>query len=175
MDKPKVKSPQGLRYTRGLFFETTLQDKSSVVYTLKDEDHEGYPSLYRLYMDMADTTEFEFSNKYLDGHDHWKKLSETTWFKPYVERWREELRLKLEAIYRARLEQMAADGGKEALAATKTLLEINRKATERKKVGRPPTDTSQDDLTAVRASQGLIEDDYDRLMAPIPTPQKLDA
>jgi hypothetical protein len=71
------------------------------VYTLKSEDHQGFKSLKKLYLDEEDITEYRFANKYLDSYEHWKILLKCTWFKPLVESWREELKLKLQSrLYR---------------------------------------------------------------------------
>src|SRR3990167_1337022 len=89
------KNASGARLTQALFYEETGADKSSVIYTLKDQDHEGFPSLYRLYIEMEDILEYEFANKYLDNWSHWEWLTQAGWFKPYVLRWRKELELKI--------------------------------------------------------------------------------
>lgn len=94
----KFRSPvNNVRFLKQLFFEMTLADKPYVLYTLKDVDHEGYPSLYRLYMETDDPTEYEFANTYLDGWEHWEMLCATEWFKPYVTRWRKELDLRMKS------------------------------------------------------------------------------
>lgn len=90
----KYRNSMGSRYLKGLFFETTTAHGSEI-YTLKDWDHEGLPSLYLLYMSHGDILEYSFAKTYLDGWEHWKMLCECSWFKPYVERWREELELKI--------------------------------------------------------------------------------
>jgi len=90
----KFKNASGARYTRGLFLETT-ENLESALYTLKEYDHQSKPSLKRLYLEGSDTTEWDFANRYLDNYSHWKQLTETSWFKPIVAEWREELRLKL--------------------------------------------------------------------------------
>lgn len=136
IDKEKLKNSQGKRYLRGLFYETTLEDKSTVVYTLKDKDHKGYPSLKRLYLEEEDLSEYNFANKYLDNYEHWLMLVNSLWFKEYLESWREELRLKLEAKYLNKLKEIAEDpeiSKKEAFQATKVLLDRLKK----RSVGRP--------------------------------------
>lgn len=130
------KSSTGGRYTRALFFETTLADKTTVVYTLKDFDHEGYPSLYRLYMEAADPTEYRFAVSHLDGWAHWEELLECTWFKPYVERWRRELDIRLRSEALAKIMAEAQSGSQNSYHANKYLLEGPWKPAEEKKRGR---------------------------------------
>jgi hypothetical protein len=124
MKEPVFRHPTGkARFLRELFFETTTADKTWVLYTLKDREHEGFPSLYLAYMAMEDLTEYEFANKYLEGWEHWVMLTNCAWFKPYVERWRKELDLKIKARYLKGIKQEAASGSRNALGAMKYLLE----------------------------------------------------
>lgn len=111
------------RYLKGLFFETTMADKSTVSYTLKDVDHEGFPSFYRLYMEIDDPTEWEVSQRLVDGWEHWEMLCGCTWFKPYIERWRKEQELRMKSRALAKIKTEAKTGSKEAFGANKYLLE----------------------------------------------------
>lgn len=112
--KEKLKNSMGNRLLRGLFYEQA-DKKETAVYTLKDRDHKGYPSLYRLYMEADDLTEYEFAVKHLDGWQHWKILSNSAWFKPYVKRWREELETRTKGKALARI--IAESGSKSRSAA----------------------------------------------------------
>jgi hypothetical protein len=128
------KTPQGKHYLRGLFYEETLADKSTVSYTLKDDDYAGYPSLRRLYLETNDPTEYEFACKYLAGWKHWEMLSESAWFKPYVTRWRKELDLRLKSKALVKIMEIADKEGKEAFNANKFILSWK---SDTNKVGRP--------------------------------------
>lgn len=140
MDKSKFKNSNGERYTKSLFFETCVGDKSSVLYTLKDEDHLGYVSLYKLFMAEEDLTEYEFANKHLDSWDHWCKLKECSWFQPYLERWREELFLKIQARSLKNIKTLAKGQTRDAFAASKYLLEKGWEPKEKNTKGRPTKD-----------------------------------
>ena len=133
----KFKNDSGAWLLKALFFETTLADKSQVVYTLKDEDHEGYPSLYKLYLDTGDITEYEFASLHLGGWDHWCRLQKCSWFTPYLERWREELRLKLKAKALRGVISEAQSSSRNAFAANKFLVQEGWKEPEKSKRGRP--------------------------------------
>lgn len=141
------------RYTLSLFYELTGSDKSTVVYTLKDKDHKGYPSLKRLYLEEGDTTEYLFSIKYLDGFEHWQMIANAEWFKPFITQWREELRAKKEAEYIRKLEEIAEGSGKDRSSAIKTLLERVRKGKEASKRGRPVHPYQQDIKTSLERSK----------------------
>jgi hypothetical protein len=139
----KYRNNTNSRYTKALFYEMTMSDKSTVLYTLKDEDHKSYPSLYRLYMDLDDLTEYEFANTYLDGWEHWQMLCDCEWFKPFVLRWREELELRTKAAALRAIKQEANEGTKNSYSANKVLLEGGWKKEAGKSVqsrGRPTKD-----------------------------------
>lgn len=108
------KNGSGQLITKNLFLENAYADKSQAIYTLKDEDHtlngKDYPSLYLLYMNLEDQTEYEFANTYLYSWEHWKILQNCTWFIPYITRWREELSLKILRRHLLAIEEKAASG-----------------------------------------------------------------
>lgn len=167
MTHNKFKSSIGSRFLKGLFYETTGAEKSSVLYTLKDEDHLNFPSLYRHYMEMEDLTEWEFANTYLDGWEHWQMLCECSWFQPYVTRWRKELELKIRAATLRSIRETAANSDhKLSFAANKWLTEggwKEKEGTTTSKRGRPKKDTKeQDDILAAEAKL-RIKEDFERL------------
>jgi len=121
----KFRDVHGRRLYKKLFYETTLAGdaKDKVLYTLKDQTHEGFPSLYQLYMAEADPTEYIFSTKYFDSYDHWKTLSSREWFKPIVARWREELDVQIRANALKRIIAESKSSSKNSFMANKYLLE----------------------------------------------------
>lgn len=133
----KFRNASNRRLLKGLFFETLGADKPSCLYTLKDEDHEGYPSLYKLYMLEDDTTEYSFAQKHLDGWDHWVMLTSCGWFEPIVTRWRKELATRRASEAEAKIKQISQSGAKDALTAARYLLERAEKAVHAKNRGRP--------------------------------------
>lgn len=141
VDSP-FKNSIGNYYLRSLFHETKAMGKKGL-YTLKDKDHtyEGiiYKSLYILYMEEGDLTEYFFATKYLDSWVQWQALIERPWFKEHVQRWRTELelRLKAEALQRILLE--AKEGGKNQYNANRFIVEKGYidKTAEPSRRGRP--------------------------------------
>lgn len=164
----KFRNEQNVRYMRGLFFETST-DRSTVVYTLKDQDHEGYPSLYRLYMACDDPTEYTFATTYLDGWDHWERLAKAPWFREYIDRWRKELHLRVRAEALRRLRQEAAEAeNKNAFSANRFLLDGNwhnhepgAKASRR---GRPSHDEIKKAADQIAEDAHRIQSDFDRIL-----------
>lgn len=163
-DFNKFKNSVGRYYLRGLFFEETGSDKSSVLFTLKREDHEGYLSLYRLYMLAADPTEYKFATSALDGWAHWQELTEADWFKPYVQSWREELSTKIQSdAWTAIMAQAKDTTNPNSYHANKYVLEALRSPADAKKRGRPTRHTSKDEITHQRSVLAEIQDDAKRL------------
>lgn len=89
-------------------------DFSSVMYTLKNYDHRGYKSLQRLYLEIADPTEWKFANTYLDGWDHWTKMLESNWFRVHITEWRRQLEIKLKSAAVAQIIKISNDPSNKA-------------------------------------------------------------
>ncbi len=156
------------RLLKGLFYEMVDSDKSTCLYTLKQEDHLGFPSLRRLYLEMEDPTEYNFAKTYLESWDHWEMLLECAWFKPHVALWRKELEVKMKAEALARIKVEATNGGKNVFMASKYLLERGwePKEGQGRTRGRPSKDEikrATDEL--LKASENLDED-FLRVMRP---------
>lgn len=160
----KFTNDVGARLTKGLFFEMTLADKSSVLYTLKSQDHRGFPSLYRLYMEEMDPTEYRFAVRHLESWDHWKQLTACTWFKPHVEGWREELSLKLASEALTRIMQEAQSERKESFAANKYLLEKGwTPKSSSSPVGRPSKEAIKQAARRMVEDNSRLTDDWNRI------------
>lgn len=164
---PSFRNSSNQRLTKSLFFEES-EDKSLVVYTLKDSDHTvgevTYPSLYRLYMEADDLTEYQFAVAHLDGWEHWQMLCSSTWFKPYAKRWREELEVRARSRSLLRLRAVAASSAKEAYLANKFLIERGWVPKEEKSsVGRPSKDAIKKEAEALFQSSKEAETDLARI------------
>lgn len=132
-----VTNSNGTRLLGSLFYDVSTTDRDKAPYTLKDYDWFGKRSLYRLYMEKCDPTEYLFAQEYLSDWTHWMMLCDAEWFKPYVARWREELELKLKAEGLARIIQESKEPGREGHSATKYLLEKGWEKTAGPTKGRP--------------------------------------
>lgn len=149
-----------------IFWElNTEENKKGALYTLKDEEHHGLPSLYQLYMEMEDITEFEFANKYLLNYSHWLELSETSWFKPYVEKFRRDLELKLKARHLNRTKAIAYSNAKESFQALKYLLDKGweKPAQGETKRGRPSKDEIHKEAVRQLEVSRQLDDDFIRI------------
>lgn len=153
------------RLLKGLFFETTMADKTGVKYTLKEEDHLGYPSLSCLYLEMEDPTEYNFATTYLESWSHWEQLLECTWFKPFIEKWRRELDVKLKSKALAVIRDEATGSGRNSFVANKYLLERGWEPKEAPSVrrGRPSKEEIKKAADKLLEDHSLLQDDFNRL------------
>lgn len=98
--KNQFKDKMGRYITQGLFIDFKY-DETFAVYTLEDEDKEYkgclYPSLKKLYLEMEDPTEYQFANKYLYGWDHWLVIKNNKALYEKIEKWQEELEVRIRA------------------------------------------------------------------------------
>jgi len=161
----KFKSIMGHFITKGLFYETTLPDtRSACLFTLKDQDHEGYVSLYRLYMEANDPTEYQFAVSHLDGWEHWEAITACSWFKPYLARWRKELELRMKSKALSRIMSEAKTTSKESFAANKYLLEKGWEPKNTHGRGRPSKEEIKEAARQEAQSAFRLEDDLQRIM-----------
>ena len=100
VDRSKFKDEKGRYITQGLFLEVNY-NADQAVYTFDGEhkEYKGkvYPSLKKLYLDMADVTEYNFAYQYLFDWEHWLRLTHNNLISSHIEKWRAELSLKLRA------------------------------------------------------------------------------
>jgi hypothetical protein len=174
MTKAEWKSSNG-KWLQKTLFEDFRYDSEyysytpNFIYTLKDEDFEGYPSLRRLYLESSDPSEYNFANEHLGGWDHWQTLCGSTWFAPIVDDWRKELSIKLKAEAMAKIRAIANDPlNKNFYTANKYLNEEGWDTeTKRLKQGRRSKEIIQSEarkLTKVDADlKSDITQDYKRL------------
>lgn len=167
-DKTLFKNAMGALFTRGLFLERsyTKNDKSSVIYTLRDEDHpDGYKSLYKLYMETADPTEFVFANTYLDSYDHWMAIASTTWFEEELIRWRRDLEQKLKSKAMTTVKAIAdSDGHKNQFEAIKILLNAGwKEKPSGKGAGRPTKEAIKAEIKTQANEERALNADLDRV------------
>lgn len=101
----------GRRRTASMFVEGKLSwgaaelgSGLAPVYTLKEDHSHGYPSLYKLYMEMADPTEYLFAQEAFGSWEHWLEILGgdidgpfPAWIREYIMKWRKELEIKLRA------------------------------------------------------------------------------
>lgn len=167
MAKPnsKFRNASNQRLIKQLFYEECYgKEDKYAVYTLKDYDHAGYPSLYRLYMEMGDFKEYAFAETYLDGYEHWLMLCRTSWFKPYIARWREELLLREQGIALNRIREVArTKEHKSSYEANKFLLTASWASLGHSK-GRPSKEQVKAEAERIATAEKQISEDAERIL-----------
>ena len=160
----KYKTANGIRFTKSLFLEMSYEDKTNVIYSLKDEDGD-YPSLYKLYIQMGDLTELRFARTYFDGWEHWQMIAQSNWMKPYLSRWREELELEVKALALTNILEISKDSTHKAnYEASKFILSGGWKAENKDKVGRPSKEAIRQKAEELFTSEKQHKDDYLRII-----------
>lgn len=118
----KFKNASGVYLTKALFLETA-DVLDQVLYTLRPEDYRGYPSLRRLYLSIADPTEYRFATECFDGWDHFEKVSGSPWLQPYLRSYRKELEHKLRSEAILGVIRDASSGSKTSASSRKLILD----------------------------------------------------
>lgn len=93
----KVRDPLNRYRTVSLFKELNKTKKYISYYNLGDYDTPPFLSMKRIYLSTNDISEYTQAMILLGSYEHWLTLTELSWFKPYVEAWRAELRTKLKS------------------------------------------------------------------------------
>lgn len=146
----------GRPMTQSLFLETNY-DADVAIFTMKDEDYEyndkTFYSLKRLYLEACDPTEYKFATTYLCGWEHWKRLTRNKVFSGMVEKWREELEVKMVSDMVGCAIDMAFDENKPNMVAVKY---ITGREWCKRGAGRP----SKKDVEKELKIRAAIEDEY---------------
>ena len=90
------KDVRGRWRTESLFTETNRDEtKYPSLFTLGPDDLDGRVSMYRVYMDAADPTEYLAAMHLFGSFECWENLCESPFFKPVLARWRTELHRRI--------------------------------------------------------------------------------
>lgn len=161
----RFKNDVGAYLLGGMFYEQTLSDKRQVLYTLKDRDHVGYPSLYRLYMEADDPTEYNFAIAHLDGWHHWERLLDCTWFEPFIARWRRELEVRFRARSLLNIREVANNpDAKEQYQANKFLVGQGwKEGGPKRRAGQPSKAEIKTEANRLAQISQNLDDDFERI------------
>jgi hypothetical protein len=163
----KFKKPDHVNQIDKIFYETcppALRDQY-VCFTSKEYDYQGYPSLYRLYMEEMDPTEFRFAEKYFCSYEHWIRITQSYHYKDVVDRWRRDLDMKIKAQALNRIMAIATTNHGSTFNANKYLLEGGYKNAVPKHRGRPSTKEIAYKAEEIARSGDQVVDDYKRLLS----------
>lgn len=143
--KTKFKNDTGQFLIKALFWETNNDTPDQILYTLKDEDYRGFPSLRRLFLEMEDETEYLFAIRYFYSFEHWNRIAGSNQIRPFIRVWREELRLQVLNKALARIRSIAEGDGKDKLSAQRYLIEKSWDKKTTRRVGRPDKELPKED------------------------------
>lgn len=107
--------------TNGLFCDapvfkegkSSLKDYTTFILKSNEDvviDGKKYYSLKRLYLSCSDPTEYVFANTYLYGWEHWQVMLKSKYIFPEVEKWREEIAVKIRAEAVAKCIESSKEG-----------------------------------------------------------------
>lgn len=160
----KFKDKQGRWLTKSLFKELALPDFEPM-FVLSDKPRDGLPSMYQLYMEESDPSEYHFAKKYLGGWEHWLRLTQAAFFKPYLESWRKELEVAIRARALNEVLKVAADSKhKSSYDANKLLLKEGFKENKDPKRGRPTKDEINSAAARMAEEETQLTQDLERLI-----------
>lgn len=163
----KFKTDFGVYLTKALFFEVAFP-KDYVQFTLKNEDHLGYPSLKRLFLETEDPSGYTLAVTYLDGWEHFCKLSECPWFQPYWTAWTQELEVSMRANALLRLiEESKNKNSKSYVELNRMLLNkgwvLPEERTSHRKRGAPTKQEVKDAAKEMAFKSQILDEDADRV------------
>ena len=171
LDVRAMKDSLGRYRTASLFEGRPTTESQAPVFTLEDYNTE-YPSFKRLYIEIADPSEYMVAMGLFGSWEHWTRLCECSWFKPILKECREELNAKIRSMA---VSQIITDGKvafSEAtrLAANKFLAtgdylveaekEVSKEAAKR---GRPSKEEIERRTKEILTEEAIINADYERL------------
>ena len=132
------KDKMGRFYTISLFLEIRY-NADTAIYTLDEEDkeYEGkiYPSIKRLYLEIADPTEYKFAKACFFSWQHWLKICANKQIREnHIDIWRRELEVKLRSQGIENMIFAANSGQRDSMQASKWLAE---KGWDKRRAGTP--------------------------------------
>lgn len=165
----EFKDTMGRWLTQALFWEYRHKNYQAL-FTFKDDDfvHDGvlFKSLKKLYLQIEDPTEYLFATTVLGGWEHWQKMCGTKLIFPHIQKWRDELDIKLKAkALRAVLSIAESPENKGQLSAAKYMAE---KGWESKR-GRPTKEELVRRQKIDAKVTDEIEEDYVRILGEVGT------
>lgn len=155
----RVRDTRGKFLTLSLFSETCPHDSLyEPLYTLQEQDKPGLPSARRIYLDLADPTEYAPAMALLGSWEHWQALCRASWFQRYIQAWRSELDIKLKSRAMEIAKALSHGNDSTALSAAKWLHSQLHPTPKR---GRPKTNPIE---SGEELDPTLTNEDYKRLL-----------
>ena len=149
--------------TQSLYLETNRSGLEPIM-TLKEVDweHKGVmlPSLHRLYMEIADVTEYQVAMQVFGSWYGWQRQCENASIKEHIEAWREELEIAIRSAAVAAMVQVSSTEGSKGTAASKYLAD---KGWIKRPAGAPTKAEKAGELKKQETIASNTENDFKRL------------
>ena len=115
-------------------------------------------------MEIGDPTEYTQAMSLLGSYEHWEILTTRGWFKPHIDQWREELKVKLESDRYREMKDMVDNhaGTPQAIQATKWLAERYGEKAPTKR-GRPSKAEKEAALKEHIEEETILKEEAERL------------
>lgn len=149
--------------TQSLYLETNRSALEPIM-TLKEVDweHKGVmlPSLHRIYMEIADVTEYQVAMQVFGSWYGWQRQCENASIKEHIEAWREELEIAIRSAAVAAMVQVSSTEGSKGTAASKYLAD---KGWIKRPAGAPTKEEKAGELKKQETIASNTEHDFKRL------------
>lgn len=147
--------------TKSLFYEANDYRIEDAIFTLGEEDKtvkgKDLISLRKRFVDADDPTGYLIANEYLGGYAHWEAICKSAALSQEVEKWQEELEVKLRCIGLSNTIKSAKAGN---FNAAKFLAE---KGWGKRLAGRPTKDEVAREAKIQATISNEFEDDLKRM------------
>lgn len=168
IDRSKFIAENGAYRLQLLFYEHSYHDPELCIYTTAKYHKvttggKQLYSIYLLYLEEEDVTEYEFACKYFNDYTHWVRLTKCNWFKPFLTEMREALMLKLKARALRGIAHIAGDSSsKSQLQALRYMADKGYidKATK----GRPSKEAVAEEAKLLADERQRLEEEFERIL-----------
>jgi len=141
-------------YTNVIFVDSTYGNKNGPTpykptFTLEPEDHDGYYSMEKLFMDhYQDPTEYSFVRDAFEGDVlHWEAVKESQTLRDVYPEWKKRAVAKLTSEAMCKIVETAFDSSnKNSFTALKYLVEKDNKPAKKSGAGRPKKPVVADEV-----------------------------
>ena len=160
---PSFRDEMGRWRTQSLFFEFYIKGETGAkyppVFTLKEREWQGLPSMKQLFLSYEDPTGYAFAIAVLGSYSHWKKLCTLKWFNEHLSEWQDELEVRLRSKGLRNVVNVAKGTTASAFNASKWLADRGWAP----KRGRPSATEKKAELKRQTQIEEAIEADAERM------------
>lgn len=161
--KEQLIGKQGDYKTQSLFLEVNIARTDDIIMTLKEYDVEYkgtvLPSLRKIYMEDKDPTGYTTAMRVFGSWDQWLRITNNKLIAKYVNKYEEELDVKIRSGAVRSLIEASSEGAKGTTAAKY----IAEKGWDKRKAGAPSKEEKKRELKVQGRITDEVQDDLERL------------